>query len=95
MQILNKADLLKPAELQAAGAWLRARTAAAAILPASAAAVRGISAVQAWAVKQLPLGPTLYPKVVAPLPVPSSPLAAMTSLRLTAPERGRTRPLTV
>lgn len=60
--VLNKADMLKPAALHAAGEWLRSRTAAAAILPASAMAKRGLEKVEAWAVQQLPLGPTLYPK---------------------------------
>lgn len=64
MQVLNKADMLKPAALHAAGDWLRSRTAAAAILPASAIADRGLAKVEAWAVQQLPLGPNLYPKVV-------------------------------
>lgn len=60
--VLNKADMLKPAALHAAGDWLRSRTAAAAIFPASAVANRGLTKVESWAVQQLPLGPALYPK---------------------------------
>jgi len=59
--VLNKADLLRPEQLQEAGNWLRERTAAAAILPISASRNVGVEAVQAWAVQQLPLGPPLYP----------------------------------
>lgn len=63
LQVLNKADLLRPEQLQEAGNWLRERTAAAAILPISASRNVGVEAVQAWAVQQLPLGPPLYPPV--------------------------------
>lgn len=62
-QVLNKVDLLTPAQLEQATAWLQANTGAAAVLPTAALGGDGIDGVRQWAVKQLPLGPTLYPKV--------------------------------
>lgn len=63
LQVLNKTDLLTADQLQIATKWLQANTAATAVLPTAAISRAGIDAVQQWAVKQLPLGPTLYPKV--------------------------------
>ena len=64
-QVLNKVDLLTSAQLQQATEWLQGNTGAAAVLPISALSSDGVEAVRQWAVKHLPLGPTLYPKVRA------------------------------
>jgi GTPase Era involved in 16S rRNA processing len=67
--VLNKVDLLTPAQLQQATDWLQANTGAAAILPTAALDNSGVEGVRQWAVKQLPLGPTLYPKACGALHV--------------------------
>ena len=64
-QVLNKVDLLTSAQLQQATEWLQGNTGAAAVLPISALSSNGVEDVRQWAVKHLPLGPTLYPKVRA------------------------------
>ncbi len=63
VQVLNKTDLLTPDQLQQATDWLLANTGAASILHTSAISGGGIDDVKEWSVAQLPLGPTLYPKV--------------------------------
>lgn len=61
--MLNKVDLLTPDQLQQATDWLLANTGAGSILHTTALSAGGINDVKMWAVDQLPLGPTLYPKV--------------------------------
>lgn len=62
-QVLNKTDLLHPEELSQTTDWLLKNTGAASILHTSAIANEGVESVRDWAVDNLPLGPTLYPKV--------------------------------
>jgi GTP-binding protein Era len=64
--LLNKADLVGQEQLAALEGWYRENCRAQAVFVGSAKAGGGEAAVgevKAWAVKQLPEGPTLYPKV--------------------------------
>lgn len=61
--MLNKVDLLRGDELQRLQAWLLKNSGATAVIPTSATQGRGVMDVRDWASSQLPLGPTLYPKV--------------------------------
>ncbi len=60
-------DLLKRAEEEAVAEYMAAQPGVAAVLATSALTGRGVDAVRAWALGQLPEGPTLYPKVRARL----------------------------
>ncbi|KAK9842092.1 hypothetical protein WJX81_008104 [Elliptochloris bilobata] len=60
--VLNKVDLLRAAEARALEEYMAAQTGVATVLPTSALTGRGVEAVRAWALSQLPEGPTLYPK---------------------------------
>ncbi len=61
----GQVDLLRRAEEEAVAEYMAAQPGVAAVLATSALTGRGVDAVRAWAVGQLPEGPTLYPKVPA------------------------------
>lgn len=65
----GQVDLLRRAEEEAVAEYMAAQPGVSAVLATSALTGRGVEAVRAWAVGQLPAGPTLYPKVPPLLPV--------------------------
>lgn len=62
-QLLNKADLLEPQQLEALTAWYRQYCKADAVLPISALQGSNLQAVVDWLAGKLPEGPSMYPKV--------------------------------
>jgi GTP-binding protein Era len=60
--LLNKCDLLPPAQAEAVRAYFAAQPGVSAVLCASAATGDGVPQLESWLISQLPLGPALYPK---------------------------------
>ena len=66
-QVLNKIDLLREQEVQRLVQLFNSESTADVVIPVAAKYGAGVQEVKQWASQQLKEGPSLYPKVSAPM----------------------------